>query len=96
MESSILGLIDEGIKNKSDEVIVKVSSKIGLDVVQTKLFLKYFNKFNILESFLDSEYVNYFNGICLCDLKEKDEITDEVFSKVISTYIKERIKNYII
>ena len=93
MESSILGLIDEGIKNKSDEVIVKVSSKIGLDVVQTKLFLKYFNKFNILESFLDSEYVNYFNGICLCDLKEKDEITDEVFSKVISTYIKEKRKN---
>ena len=61
MEISILNLIDDGIKSNNDEVIAKISSKIGFDVAQTKLFLKYFNKFNILESFLDSEYVNYFN-----------------------------------
>ncbi len=95
MENSILSLIDEGIKNNSNEVIEKVSSKIGFDVTQTKLFLKYFNKFNILESFLDSEYVNYFNHICLCDLREKDDIKDEVFAKGISIYIKEKRKDKI-
>ena len=75
MEISILNLIDDGIKSNNDEVIAKISSKIGFDVAQTKLFLKYFNKFNILESFLDSEYVNYFNDICLCDLREKNVMT---------------------
>jgi hypothetical protein len=93
MEISILNLIDDGIKSNNDEVIAKISSKIGFDVAQTKLFLKYFNKFNILESFLDSEYVNYFNEICLCDLREKDEIKDEVFAKAIIIYIIEKRKN---
>ena len=64
-----------------------------MDISQTKLFLKYFQKFDILSSFLDSEYVNYFNSICLTYLKENDELTDENFAKAISIFIKEKPQN---
>ena len=93
MSENILFWIEEAIKNKSDELILKVSSYIKLEISQTKLFLTYFHKFNILSSILDSEYVNYFNKICLTDLKENDEFTIENFALVISIFIKEKRKN---
>ena len=64
MEGSILSLIEKG-----EESIKELSFKIEMDISQTKLFLKYFHKFNILSSLLDSKYVNYFNKIILKDLK---------------------------
>ena len=67
--------------------------QLEMDIPQIKLFLKYFHKFDILSSFLDSEYLNYFNKVCLTDLKEKDELTDINFAKAISIFIKERSKN---
>ena len=86
-------LIEETIKIKNDESFSKLSSKLNMDISQTKLFLKYFQKFDILSSFLDSEYVNYFNSICLTYLKENDELTDENFAKAISIFIKEKPQN---
>ena len=93
MNNTIYPLIEETIKIKTDESITKLSSKLNMDISQTKLLLKYFQKFDILSSFLDSEYVNYFNRICLNDLKEKDELTDENFAKAISIFIKEKPQN---
>ena len=81
MTESIIFLIEEALKNKDEETIGKLSSKINIDINQTKLFLKYFNKFNILSSLLDSKYTNYFNKTSLTDLREKDELTDENFVK---------------
>ena len=86
-------LIEETINNKNDEAISKISLKLKIDSSQTKIFVKYFHKFNILSSILDSEYANYFNKICLTDLKEKDELTNENFALVISIFIKEKRKN---
>ena len=60
MNETIYPLIEELIKIKTDESITKLSSKLNKDVSQTKLLLKYFQKFDILSSLLDSEYVNYF------------------------------------
>ena len=93
MNNSFYTLIEEAIKIKNDESISKLSSKLNMDISQTKLFLKYFQKFDILSSFLDSEYVNYFNSICLTYLKENDELTDENFAKAISIFIKEKPQN---
>ena len=93
MENSILEIIENAIKSKNNDEILKVSSKLNIDVEQTKLFLKYFNKFTILSSILDSKYVNYFNKICLNDLREKDEIIDENFAKSVSAFINEKQKN---
>ena len=78
MVDNDLFLIEETIKNNNDENILKLSSKIKLDIFQTKLFVKYFNKFNILSSLLDSEYSNYFNKIHLEDLKENDDLTIKI------------------
>ena len=91
--NDIYYLIEEAIKIKTDESIIKLSSKLNMDISQTKLLLKYFQKFDILSSFLDSEYVNYFNRICLTDLKEKDELTNENFAKAILIFIKEKPQN---
>ena len=93
MNNTFYPLIEETIKIKNDESISKLSSKLNMDISQTKLFLKYFQKFDIFSSFLDSEYVNYFNRICLTDLREKDELTDENFAKAISIFIKEKPQN---
>ena len=93
MNDTSYSLIEEAIKTKNDELISKLSSKLDMDILQTKLFLKYFQKFDILSSFLDSEYVNYFNKVCLTDLKEKDELNDKNFAKAISIFIKERAQN---
>ena len=93
MNDTFYPLIEETIKIKNDELISKLSSKLNMDISQTKLFLKYFQKFDILSSFLDSEYVNYFNKICLTDLRETDELTDENFAKAISIFIKEKPQN---
>ena len=92
MTENILPLIEESIKNNNDETISKLSSKLDMDISQTKLFLKYFNKFNILSSLLDSNYLNYFNKICLTDLREKDELTDKNFAQAIVIFIKEKRK----
>ena len=93
MDNSILFLIEESIKNKNDKIIENLSSKIDIDKPQTLLFLKYFKKFMILSSILDSEYVNCFNKICLIDLKENDDLTDENFAKAIIIFIKFKRKN---
>ena len=93
MSDTFYPLIEETIKIKNDESFSKLSSKLNMDISQTKLFLKYFQKFDILSSFLDSEYVNYFNSICLTYLKENDELTDENFAKAISIFIKEKPQN---
>ena len=93
MTDDILFLIDEIINKKNDEAILKISLKLKIDNSQTKIFVKYFHKFNILSSILDSEYANYFNKISLTDLKEKDELTNENFALVISIFIKEKRKN---
>ena len=93
MNNTFYPLIEETIKIKNDDSISKLSSKLNMDISQTKLFLKYFQKFDILSSFLDSEYVNYFNSICLTYLKENDELTDENFAKAISIFIKEKPQN---
>lgn len=93
MNDIFYSLIEEAIKTKKDESISTLSSKLGMDISQTKLFIKYFQKFDILSSFLDSEYLNYFNGICLTDLKEKDELADENFVKAILIFVKERAQN---
>ena len=93
MSDTFYNLIEQTIKFKNDDSISKLSSKLNIDIPQTKLFLKYFQKFDILSSFLDSEYVNYFNNICLTDLKAKDELTDENFAKAVSIFIKEKPQN---
>ena len=58
MNNVFYPLIEEAIKLKNDDSISKLSSKLNIDIPQTKLLLKYFQKFDILSSFLDSEYVN--------------------------------------
>ena len=93
MADNMQSLIEEAINTKNNKNIEKISSILGIDDNQSKLFLKYFHKFDILSSLLDSNYTNYFNKICLIDLREKDEITDEVFAKAIITFIKEKRKN---
>ena len=93
MSDDIFSLIEESINNRNNETISKISLKLKIDNSQTKLFLRYFHKFNILSSILDSEYANYFNRICLVDLKEKDELTNENFALVISIFIKEKRKS---
>ena len=93
MENSILSLIEEAIKNESHKNIEKVATKLCINGNQIKLFLKYFHKFNILSSLLDSNYTNYFNEVCLTDLREKDELTDNNFAKAIVVFIKEKRKN---
>ena len=93
MNNTSYSLIEEAIKLKNEKSISKLSSELDMDISQTKLFLKYFQKFDILSSFLDSEYVNYFNKVCLTDLKEKDELNDKNFAKAISIFIKERAQN---
>ena len=93
MENSLIYLIEEGIKEKEEKIISKISSKIEVDLQQTKLILKYFEKFCILSSVMDSQYVNYFGTISLTELREKDEITNENFAKVIVLFIKEKRKN---
>ena len=94
MENSIISLIENSIKNNNNNKIISdLSSKIGIDVPQTLLFIKYYKKFMILSSLLDSEYINYFNKISLTDLKENDELTNENFAKVIIIFIKEKRKN---
>lgn len=93
MEESILFLIEDSIKTNNNEIIEKLSLKIGMSISQTKLFIKYFHKFNIFSSLLDTKYVNYFNKVCLTELKEKDELTNENFIKTILIFIKERRKN---
>ena len=95
MDDPILILIEDAIKNKNEKSIEKVSSIIEMDIPQTKIFLKYFHKFNIFSGILDSKYVNYFNNICLKQLKEKDDFTDENFAKTISLFIKLKRKNKI-
>ena len=93
MDDSILILIEEAIKNKNEDSIEKISSKIEMNKSQTKLFLKYFHKFDIFSKILDSKYVNYFNKICLKRLKEKDDFTDKNLAKTISLFIKLKRKN---
>ena len=93
MEESFLSLIEESIKTKNNEIIEKLSLKINMNISQTKLFIKYFHKFNILSSILDTKYVNYFNKVFLTELKEKDELTNENFIKTILIFIKEKRKN---
>ena len=93
MSDDIFSLIEESINNRNNETISKISLKLKIDNSQTKLFLRYFHKFNMLSSILDSEYANYFNRICLVDLKEKDELTNENFALVISIFIKEKRKS---
>ncbi len=91
-KDSILYLIEEAINKKTEDSFTKISTQLNIDITQTKLFLKYFQKFNILSSLLDSNYTNYFNKICFTDLREKDEITDENFAKAITIFIKEKRK----
>ena len=93
MDNSILFLIEESINNKNDKTIENLSAKIDMDIPQTLLFLKYFQKFLIFSSILDSEYVNYFNKVSLIDLKENDELTNENFAKAIIIFIKYKRKN---
>ena len=93
MNKSILPLIEEAIQNNNEQTIKDVDSKLEMDIKQTKLFIRYFKKFIILSSILDSIYVNYFNKTCLIDLKEKDELTDENFAKAIVLFIKEKRAN---
>lgn len=95
MDNEILSLIEEGINSKKKDIISKISSKIEMDIPQTILFLKYFQKFIVISSVLDSQYVNYFGGVCLTKLKEKDEIANanESFVKAIIIFIKEKRKN---
>ena len=93
MDDSILFLIENTIKNNNEENIKKLSSTIDMDISQTKIFIKYFNKYNIFSSILDSKYANCINGINLKDLREKDDLTDQKFAKVISTFIKLKRKN---
>ena len=76
-----------------NETIKELSTKINMDISQTKLFLKYYQKFDILSSILDSKYVNYFNQTCLTDLRENDEITDENFAKSIVLFVEEKRKH---
>ena len=92
MSDDIFSLIEESINNRNNETISKISLKLKIDNSQTKLFLRYFHKFNMLSSILDSEYANYFNRICLVDLKEKYELTNVNFALVISIFIKEKRK----
>ena len=91
-KDSILYLIEEAINKKTEDSFTKISTQLNIDITQTKLFLKYFQKFNILSSLLDSNYTNYFNKICFTDLREKDELTDENFAKAITIFIKEKRK----
>ena len=93
MQNSIFCLIEDIINNNNKKLISDLSLKIGINNNQTELFLKYFKKFIILSSLLDSEYVNYFNKVCLTDLKENDELTNENFAKAIIIFIKEKRKN---
>ena len=91
---SVLSLIEDSINQKNnDKIISELSLRIAVDTGQILLFLKYFKKFIILSSILDSEYVNYFNKINLIDLKEDDDLTNENFVKAIIIFIKYKRKN---
>ena len=93
MNNIFYPFIEEAIKLQNNDSFLKLSTLLDMYMSQTKLFIKYFQKFEILSSFLDSEYVNYFNRICLNDLRENDELTDENFSTAISIFIKEKKQN---
>ena len=91
-EISIVQIIENSIKekNKEDIIISKIRDKLNIDIKQTNLIIKYIKRFLILSSILDSRYMNYFNKTNLLDLREKDELTDENFSKAIVLFIKEK------
>ena len=94
MDHSIFSLIENSINNNKDEKLLsELCSKIDIDMSQIILFLKYFKKFLMLSSILDSEYLNYFNRISLTDLKANDELTDENFAKAVLIFIKFKRKN---
>ena len=91
-EINIVQIIENSIKetNKEDIIISKIRDKLNIDIKQTNLIIKYIKRFLILSSILDSRYMNYFNKTNLLDLREKDELTDENFSKAIVLFIKEK------
>ena len=93
MENEIWSLIEYSFNNRDEIIFSKLSSKIGLNISQIVLFLKYIKKFIILSSILDSEYLNYFNRTNLIDLKENDGLTNENFAKSIVIFIKYKRKN---
>ena len=93
MYNSLLNLIEEGIKTKEEKIISNISSIIDSDFQKTKRILKYFEKFSIISSLFDSQYVNYFGEITLTELKENNDITNENFAKAIVLFIKEKRKS---
>ena len=90
MDNSLLNLIEEGIKTKEEKIISSISSNIDADPQETKKILRYFEKFSIISSLFDSQYVNYFGEISLTELNECDDITNENFAKAIVLFIKEK------
>lgn len=95
MEKSIISLIENSINNKNEDINLtsNISSKLNINEDQTKLMIKYFKRFCILSSLLDTKYMNYFNDTNLIDLREKDDLTDENFAKTIVIFIKGKQNN---
>ena len=89
MEKEMITLIENSLNNNEDKhLISSISSRLNIDIAQTKLMIKYISRFCILSSLLDSKYMNYFNEINLFDLREKDELNDENFAKAILIFIR--------
>ena len=94
MEKEMITLIENSLNNNEDKhLISSISSRLNIDIAQTKLMIKYISRFCILSSLLDSKYMNYFNEINLFDLREKDELNDENFANAIVIFIKGRQNN---
>ena len=96
MDNSLFNLIEEAINTKNEEINIKISSILEIDLAQTKLMIKYIHKFIIISSVIDSLYCNYFGNVSLTELRENDTITDENFAKSIVLFIKEKRKIYIL
>ena len=90
MEYNFMFSVENLLKNNNEgfSLISDISSQMNINIDQTQLIIKYLKRFHILSSLLDSKYMNYFNDTNLFDLREKDEITDENFSKAIIIFIK--------
>jgi hypothetical protein len=95
MENNIVSLIEKSINNKNEDtsLISKIKSEFNISIHESKLMIKYIKRFCIISSILDSQYMNYFNKTNLLDLREKDELKDEMFAKAIILFIKQKQAN---
>ena len=80
-------LIDNSIL-KDENKLKEFSDKFKINAEETKLFLKYYNVFNILNKIENnSNYLNIYKNIDLFSIQKRDNLTNEILFKIIATFL---------